>query len=83
MISMPASYEASRGGFRASLTAVQRFWPGARLDQHTLAGGEGLSIDWISADALEQKEKVIILTAGEHGIEAYAGTALMQLFIEE
>jgi predicted deacylase len=65
------------------LVAVQKFWPAARLEKHSLAGEADLSIDWISADAIGKKERVLLVTTGEHGIEGYAGAALMQLFTEE
>ena len=83
MITIPETYIASRTRFYNSLTVVQKLWPAARLQKHALAGDEDLSIDWIWADALEKKEKVLLVTTGEHGIEGYIGAALMQLFIEE
>ena len=83
MINIPATYEASRVRFCANLPAVQALWPAAQLNKHSLAGEEDLSIDWISAEALTQKERVLLVTTGEHGIEGYVGSALLQLFIEE
>ena len=62
---------------------MQQVWPKARLDKHDLSGNEDLSIDWITAEAQGKKEKMLIVTTGEHGIEGYVGTALLQLFIEE
>ena len=83
MITIPETYTASRTQFYNSLAAVQKLWPAAHLEKHVLAGNEDLSIDWIWADALEKKEKVLLVTTGEHGIEGYVGAALMQLFIGE
>ncbi len=40
MISLPDTYEASRARFRNSLAAVQKLWPAARLESHSLAGEE-------------------------------------------
>jgi hypothetical protein len=87
----PASYEASRQAFYQDVTAVRQSWPAARLISHPLAptdgeeqeDGKGLTLDWIEADALERPEKLLIFTAGEHGIEGYAGAALFELFLQE
>jgi hypothetical protein len=78
----PKTYEASRQRFRENLEHVQRLWPNARLALHTYDSSEDLTTDWIYADALEQNGKVFILTTGEHGIEGYVGSAMMQRFME-
>jgi hypothetical protein len=83
MITIPASYEESRLRFRNDLAVIQSLWPAARLGSHSLPGGEHLSIDWISADALQAKQRLFILTTGEHGIEGYVGSAMLQLFVQE
>ncbi|MDL1910565.1 DUF2817 domain-containing protein [Chloroflexi bacterium CFX6] len=77
------TYEASRERFRKYLSTVQSMWSGAKLFQHKLQGGEDLTIDWIYSDATESNQKVFILTTGEHGVEGYVGSAMMQLFIEK
>ena len=79
----PKTYEASRARFRRDLILVQRHWPSARLDSCPLAGDEDLTIDWIQADGLTKLDKLLILATGEHGIEGYVGSAMLQLFIEE
>ena len=58
-------------------------WPKAKLFQHKLQGDEDLTIDWIYSDATESNQKVFLLTTGEHGVEGYVGSAMMQLFIEK
>jgi hypothetical protein len=58
-------------------------WTGARLSQYKLAGDEDLTIDWIYSDATKTNQKVFILTTGEHGVEGYVGSAMMQLFVEK
>jgi hypothetical protein len=78
----PESYDASRERFRENLAVVQGYWPPAQLSQHGLTGDEDLTIDWIYAEAFEKKEKVLILTTGEHGVEGYVGSAMLQRFIE-
>jgi predicted deacylase len=83
MITVPDTYEASRARFCAGLAAVQAIWPAAQLHSHNLTGEADLSIDWISAEAQTQKERVLLVTTGEHGIEGFVGSALLQLFMEE
>jgi hypothetical protein len=78
----PETYEASRQRFRNNLSAVQTMWPEAKLFQHALPGDEDLTIDWICSDATEHNEKVLMLTTGEHGVECYVGSAMLQRFIE-
>ena len=83
MVRIAETYEAARERFCTSLPAVQSLWPKARLNKHALKSNEDLSIDWISAEAQGKKEKMLIFTTAEHGIEGYVGTALLQLFTEE
>ena len=78
----PDTYEASRQRFRSNLSLILDHWPNASLSRFKLSGKEDLTIDWISADATENNEKVLIFTTGEHGIECYVGSAMMQRFIE-
>jgi hypothetical protein len=78
----PETYEASRQRFRKNLSAVQAMWPKAKLFQHVLPGNEVLTIDWIHSDAVENNEKILLLTTGEHGVECYVGSAMLQRFIE-
>lgn len=83
MISIPATYLEFRQRFRDDLPVVRRAWPKVRLEKHTLAVGKDLSIDWLRADALKRKEKLLVITTGLHGIEGYIGSAVLQLFIDE
>ena len=76
------TYEQSRERFRNNLPAVQAMWPQAKLFQHTLAGDKGLTIDWIYSEALDSNEKILLFTTGEHGVEGYVGSAMLQRFIE-
>ena len=79
----PETYESSREQFRNNLSFVQSMWPKAKLFQHKLPGNEDLTIDWIYSDATGSNQKGFILTTGEHGVEGYVGSAMMQLFIEK
>ncbi len=79
----PDSYEASRVRFRQSLGQIQRQWPMARLVEQRLSVEQDLTIDWIEAEPLARKDKLLLFTAGEHGIEAYVGAAMLQFFLAE
>jgi predicted deacylase len=79
---IPSSYEQSRADFRALLETIKRRWPSAALKRAALSASD-LTIDWIQAEGAKQNDKVFILTTGLHGIEAYAGVYILQLFLEE
>jgi hypothetical protein len=79
----PETYEASRERFRNNLSVVQSMWPKAKLFQHKLSGDEDLTIDWLYSEATESNQKVLLFTTGEHGVEGYVGSAMMQRFIEK
>lgn len=79
----PRSYEGSRARFRQNLDRVQQFWSSARLGAHRISSQEGLTIDWIQADPQTSCERILILTTGEHGIEAFVGSAVLQVLIDE
>ncbi len=79
----PETYESSRQRFRENLATIQKYWPEAKSSAHYISGDEDLSIDWIYSDGLEQNDKVLIFTTGEHGVECYVGSAMLQRFIDE
>jgi hypothetical protein len=83
MINIPTSYEDSRQNFRDRLTALSRLWPKARLEKQILTSAQDLSIDWLRAEAMQHKEKLLVISTGLHGIEGYIGSAILQLFIDE
>ncbi|MCA1899543.1 MAG: M14 family metallopeptidase [Chloroflexi bacterium] len=83
MTDIPANYEFSRERFRASASAISDRWAGCRFISHALADSPDLMIDVISADATREKQKLLIITTGLHGVEGYVGAAVLQLFIEE
>lgn len=78
----PDTYDASRRRFRTNLANVRKLWPQAQEFQHKLPGDDDLTIDWIYSDALVENQKVFILTTGEHGVEGYVGSAMLQRFID-
>jgi hypothetical protein len=83
MATIPATYEASRGRFRAALAPFSGRWPSARLTSHPLADTPELTIDTLSADATREPQRLLIITTGLHGIEGYVGSGILQLFVDE
>lgn len=91
MINLPATYESSRERFRSSLASFsdpstrsgQRPWLDSRLDSFPLADDSSLTIDVITANANKQKQKLLIVTTGLHGIEGYVGSSVLQILIQE
>jgi len=79
----PLSYQHSLQRFRSRLPPIQARWPGALLTSRPLPGGPDLSIDWLSAPPLAGRDRLFVLTTGLHGIEGFAGAALLDLFIDE
>jgi len=77
ILAFPSGYEESRARFRQLLERVRQRWPSARLGQHRLAGDGDLTIDWLQAEPLAGRDQVLVMTIGEHGIEAYVGAALL------
>jgi hypothetical protein len=81
---IPRSYEASRERFRSNLGRVAVHWPSSRIEAHTIEASEGdLSIDILHAPATQQAQHMLLVTTGEHGIEGFVGSAIMELAIRE
>ena len=78
----PANYQESRQRFRQNLERVQSRWPAAALYQYEINNQDGMTIDWISSPAGRNNRRVLLLTTGEHGIEGYVGSAMLQLFLD-
>jgi predicted deacylase len=78
----PESYEESRARFRDDLARVQTLWRDARLHSHCVDAAEDLTIDWIAAHAA-RRERLVIFTTGEHGIEGYVGSAMLKIIMDE
>lgn len=81
-LAFPSSYEESRARFQQYVEQVQPRWPTARLGQHRLPGDEDLTIDWLEAEPVEGHGQVLVVTIGEHGIEAYLGAAMLHRLVE-
>jgi len=81
---IPQSYEASRERFRSSLGRIALRWPSSWIETHAIEEGEGdLSIDVLHAPATGQAQHMLVVTTGEHGIEGFVGSAILELAIRE
>ncbi|WP_273833453.1 M14 family metallopeptidase [Guptibacillus sedimenti] len=76
------NYDESRVTFRSHLDKIQKKWPDATLTTKAIGKEENNTIDMIYSEALTSNDQVIFFTTGEHGIEGYAGAAVIQLFVE-
>ena len=79
----PSTFESSRERFRSHLGEIQKRWPPACLDARSVFSGEDLTIDWISTPPLGNRERLLVVTAGEHGIEGYVGSTMLELIMGE
>lgn len=78
----PETYESSRERFRANLGRIQSRWQSARLEAHRYAGDEDVTTDWIRTDN-GGRDKLVIFTTGEHGVEGYVGSTMLEMFIQD
>lgn len=78
----PESYETSRARFLRGAELLRVKWASSRLEHHPLKNFPNLSIDWLWAEP-SQKETLVIVSTGEHGIEGYVGSAMLKIFMDE
>lgn len=79
----PDSYQHSRDLFLKDLNTVKSHWQSTEHSSFVVSEEENLTIDWISAKAIQTPEKLFFLTTGLHGIEGYLGSIMLQLFVNE
>ncbi len=82
-IHFPTSYLESRSYFRDQLGNIRNIWPSAVLEKRSISDDEDLTIDWIKAEPAKNKDKLILITTGLHGVEGFVGAAMLDLFIKE
>jgi len=76
------TYEESQERFAGLLDPVRQWWPQAGLTRHPI-GQENLTVDLITADPNGSPDRVLLITTGQHGMEGYVGSAMLQLFVNE
>jgi hypothetical protein len=76
-------YETSREHFRNQLSSIVKIRPDAYLDT-TFIGDpkKDNSVDTLVSDASSTRKTLLTITAGEHGIEGFAGSAVLSMFVE-
>ncbi|PPA71029.1 M14 family metallopeptidase [Jeotgalibacillus proteolyticus] len=77
------TYEESREVFWKNFEKVKSHWPNAELTTHPIGKEEDNTIDMIYAEGTEVNERVLFMTTGEHGIEGFAGAAMLDVFMTE
>ncbi|UBM62904.1 M14 family metallopeptidase [Candidatus Sulfidibacterium hydrothermale] len=79
------TYETSRKAFLNSAARLREKYPNAITDSFAIdrENEEGLFIDLIYLPATNHAENLVMVTSGVHGIEAYTGSAIQQLFLNE
>ncbi|TVP84819.1 MAG: DUF2817 domain-containing protein [Alkalicoccus sp.] len=76
-------YEQSRSSFRQLSRRIRTYYPEAVLDYwYTGPAADDNTTDIIEADALEEFKTLIVLSSGEHGIEGFAGNAVLEMFVK-
>jgi len=83
MYLIPDSYIQSRDLFLKDLNSIKSHWKAATQSSFVVSEKENLTIDWISANALQTPDKLFFLSTGLHGIEGYLGSIMLQLFVNE
>ncbi len=78
----PQDYVSSRQRFRLQYERLRKRWPEAQPEAYRLPGDDDLTIDWVHAPPSQKNERLILFTTGEHGIEGYVGSAMLQRFLE-
>ncbi len=76
------TYKESRQQFWGSMQPIAHRWPQARLIRHPI-DHEDLTIDVIQAEPGGTPDRVLVITTGQHGMEGYAGSAMLELFVRE
>jgi len=79
----PDSYEVSRLRFRSQLERLRARWPETRLHTQPLEVDSQLTTDWFESPAGHSPQRLLIVTTGEHGIEGYVGSAVLQVILED
>jgi len=78
------TYEESRVKFLHQIKEMERYWDHAKHIKYQVGEPEDdLTIDVLCAEALENKKNLLLITTGEHGVEGYIGSAILQLFMNE
>ncbi len=78
----PETYDEAIERTQTWLEPVRKMWPRAQWQSVPLYPEEGLAFTWLEGIS-PHASRALLLTGGLHGIEGYAGIALLDLFINE
>ncbi|MCB0119484.1 MAG: DUF2817 domain-containing protein [Anaerolineales bacterium] len=78
----PATYEDSRARFLRDVELLHPKWHLSRLESHPLKEHPEVSIDWLWAEP-RVRENLVMISTAEHGIEGYAGSMALKIFMDE
>ncbi|WP_202707973.1 M14 family metallopeptidase [Sporosalibacterium faouarense] len=77
------NYQESKQRFLKSFDDIKNIWPKCEYHEYPISKDDkSISIDTITAYPNEYNKNLIIITTGEHGIEAYVGVAMLHRFID-
>jgi predicted deacylase len=78
----PSTYEESRERFRREFEALRGRWQDSSISAHPISADPSLSIEVAWARPAEM-DTLVMVSTGVHGIEGYAGSAMLKLFMDE
>jgi len=79
------SYEAGRQRFRATAARLAASRPGAEVGHYEVASttDRDLTTDWLYLPATGTPHRLVIVTSGVHGAEAFVGSAVQEMLMRE
>jgi hypothetical protein len=79
------SYDAARGRFRATAAKLITAHAGAETGHYEVpsATDPDLTTDWLYLPATGTPQRLIIITSGVHGAEAFVGSAVQEMLMRE
>jgi len=79
------NYVNSRSDFRNKLESLKTRYPDISLHSFQVPSkiDNDLTVDYCLIPALKDSSKLLVISSGTHGVEAYTGSAVQQMFLEE
>lgn len=79
------SYEECRSNFRKAAEKIKAKFNDVQMGKIIVESkiDPDLTIDWCYIPAQKEKDKLLTLTSGLHGIEGYTGSAIQLMFIDK
>ena len=81
--SFRTDYEQTRQGVRDLMANLEAQGKTVTAESYAIDESQGLYIDSFYVPAQGEKENLIILTTGVHGMEGYIGSAMLDVFFSE